>query len=49
VMFHWAWAYLTYRSGARLIIGSKTEAMPVVAARHSGCGTRLAPTVTDIS
>jgi NADH dehydrogenase/putative oxidoreductase len=29
VMFHWVWAYLTYRSGARLIIGSQAGAMPV--------------------
>ncbi len=30
VMFHWGWAYLTYRSAARLIIGSQAGAMPVV-------------------
>jgi len=51
VMFHWVWAYLTYRSGARLIIGSQAGAMPVVveAGRHSGCGTSLAPALTDVS
>ena len=51
VMFHWAWAYLTYRSGARLIIGSQAGVMPVVveAARDSGRGTSLAPAVTDVS
>ena len=31
VMFHWVWAYLTYRSGARLIIGSHSGAMPILA------------------
>jgi putative oxidoreductase len=51
VMFHWVWAYLTYRSGARLIIGNQAEAIPVVveAACHSGCGTSLAPALTDVS
>jgi hypothetical protein len=34
-MFHWAWAYLTYRSGARLIIGSQAGAKPVVAEADS--------------
>jgi NADH dehydrogenase/putative oxidoreductase len=33
VMFHWGWAYLTYRSGARLIIGSQAGSVPVVAER----------------
>jgi putative oxidoreductase len=51
VMFHWGWAYLTYRSGARLIIGSQAGAMPVVVdvAGHSDCRTSLAPALTDVS
>ena len=45
VMFHWVWAYLTYRSGARLIIGGHSGAMAVLADGHTGARPSLAANV----
>jgi hypothetical protein len=39
VLITWAWSYVTYRRGARLITGYGLRAAPAVSPAHAGAKT----------